>query len=199
MLPGMVERRFDDAYYARHYGDPDTRAQSTTSIERLVRFVCAYLDYLRVDVREVIDFGCGVGLWQQPLARAWPGVDYVGVEASEHACERYGWTHGSVVDYEHGRAVDLVVCQGVLQYLPAREAERAIRNLARHTGAALYLEALTQADWDHVCDQSRTDGDVYLRTGEWYRRILDQRFVSCGGGLFLPKHSSVPLFELERT
>jgi hypothetical protein len=86
----------------------------------------------------------------------------------------------------------------VLQYLPAREAERAIRNLARHTGSALYLEALTRADWDHVCDQSRTDGDVYLSSGEWYRRQLDSRFVSCGGGLFLPKNSSVPLFELER-
>jgi SAM-dependent methyltransferase len=194
----MVERRFDEAYYQRHYGAPATRVASSTSIEPLVRFVCAYLDYLQIEVREVLDFGCGVGLWRQPLERAWPGVRYVGVEASEHACERYGWARGSVVDYEHGRAVDLVICQGVLQYLPAREAERAIRNLARHTGAALYLEALTQADWDQVCDQSRTDGDVYLRSGEWYRRALDQRFISCGGGLFLPKQTTVPLFELER-
>jgi SAM-dependent methyltransferase len=199
MLATMAERRFDEAYYARHYGDPDTRVGSSTSIERLVRFVSAYLDYLRIEVREVIDFGCGVGPWREPLERAWPGLRYIGVEVSKHACERYGWTHGSVVDHDHGSTVDLVVCQGVLQYLPARAAERAIRNLARHTGAALYLEALTRADWEQVCDQSRTDGDVYLRTGEWYRRALDERFVACGGGLFLPKDSPVLLFELERS
>lgn len=195
----MVERRFDEAYYARHYGDPDTRVASGTSIDRLVRFVCAYIDYLGIEVREVIDFGCGVGLWRAPLEVAWPGVRYIGVEASEHACERYGWARGSVVDYEHGRRVDLVICQGVLQYLPARDAKRAIRNLARHTGSAMYLEALTRADWETVCDQSRTDGDVYLRSGDWYRRALGERFVACGGGLFLPKHSRVPLFELEKS
>jgi trans-aconitate methyltransferase len=194
----MAERRFDEAYYARHYGDPDTQVGNAESAERLVRFVCAYIDYLRIEVREVIDFGCGVGLWRAPLEVAWPGVRYIGVEASEHACERYGWTRGSVVDYEHGRSVDLVICQGVLQYLPAREAKRAIRNLARHTLSAMYLEALTEADWEQVCDQSRTDGNVHLRSGEWYRRELGERFVACGGGLFLPKHSHVPLFELER-
>ena len=192
----MVERRFDETYYTRHYGDPETKVE-TESIDRLVNFVCAYLDYLHIEVREVIDFGCGVGLWRAPLERAWPHVRYIGIEASEHACERYGWTRGSVVDHEHGRAVDLVICQGVLQYLPAREAKRAIRNLARHTGSALYLEALTRADWELVCDQSRTDGDVYLRSGDWYRSALGERFLACGGGLFLPKHSRVPLFELE--
>ncbi len=193
----MGEDRFDEAYYASHYGDPETQVADSRSVALLVRFVCAYIDYLRIEVREVLDFGCGVGLWREPLERAWPGVRYIGVEASEHACEHYGWTRGSVVDHEHGRPVDMVVCQGVLQYLPAREAKRAIRNLARHTRSVLYLEALTRADWEQVCDQSRTDGDVHLRSGEWYRRELSERFVACGGGLFLPKHSRVPLFELE--
>lgn len=194
----MSAKAFDEDYYARHYADPDTRVVSPASIGRLARFVCSYLDYLEIEVREVIDFGCGVGLWREPLERAFPGVTYHGIETSAHACDRFGWTRGSVVDHDHGRAADLVICQGVLQYLDNADAKRAIRNLAKHTRGALYLEALTKLDWEQSCDQSRTDGDVHLRTGTWYRRMLAPHFISCGGGLFVPQSSSVVLFELER-
>lgn len=194
----MSAKAFDEDYYARHYADPDTRVASPASIGRLARFVCSYLDYLEIEVHDVIDFGCGVGLWREPLERAFPGVTYHGIETSEHACDRFGWTRGSVVDHDHGRAADLVICQGVLQYLDTADAKRAIRNLAKHTRGALYLEALTKLDWEQSCDQSRTDGDVHLRTGTWYRRMLAPDFISCGGGLFVPQDSSVVLFELER-
>ncbi|WP_181197327.1 class I SAM-dependent methyltransferase [Enhygromyxa salina] len=194
----MADARFDSSYYERYYADPDTRVGSEASTARLVRFVCSYLDYLGVELREVLDFGCGVGLWRAPLRHCVPGLTYHGVEFSAHLCERHGWVRGSVVDHDHGRAVDLVVCQGVLQYLPDAQARRAIRNLARHAGQALYLEALTKGDWLHNCDQSVTDGDVYLRTAAWYRDALAPHFDSCGGGLFLPKDSPVVLFELEQ-
>lgn len=197
MLAPMAPRRFDEAYYARFYGDPNTRVVTAASIGRLARFVCAYLDYLGVEVHEVLDFGCGLGLWREPLRAFNADVSYHGVEYSEHLCEELGWARGSVVDYEHGGLVDLVICQGVLQYLPTPEARRAIRNLARHTRAALYLEALTKADWEHSCDRSRTDGDVHLRTGAWYRRVLAPYFVACGGGVFVRHEAKVVLYELE--
>lgn len=193
-----MEDRFDACFYERFYADPDTRVSSEESVGRLVRFVCAYLDYLQVEVREVLDFGCGIGLWREPLQQAFPQLRYHGVEFSDYLCGVHGWTQGSAVDYDHGQPADLVVCQSVLQYLPANQARAAIRNLARHTGQALYLEAVTKADWANSCDQSRTDGDVYLRTGQWYRRALAPHFVSCGGGLFLPKDSPVVLYELEQ-
>jgi SAM-dependent methyltransferase len=199
MLCAMADRRFDAGFYERFYADPETRVSSEESVGRLVRFICGYLDYLQIEVREVLDFGCGIGLWREPLNQALPGLRrYHGVEFSEYLCGVHGWTHGSAVDYDHGRPVDLVVCQSVLQYLPANPARAAIRNLARHTGQALYLEATTKADWAHSCDQSRTDRDVYFRTIDWYRRALAPHFISCGGGLFLPKASEVVLYELER-
>jgi SAM-dependent methyltransferase len=197
ILTAMADHRFDEAYYERYYGDPETRVASAESAERLARFVCSYLHYLRIEVREVLEFGCGLGLWRAPLERAFPGVRYHGVEISEHMCAHHGWTRGSVIDHEHGRPVDLVICQGVLQYLPTSQAQRAIRNLARHAGAALYLEALTRADWEQAADQERTDGEVHLRSGAWYRRELGRHFIRCGGGLFVPKDSPVVLFELE--
>jgi trans-aconitate methyltransferase len=190
----MSGARFDAAYFTRFYEEHDIAA----GVDRLVRFVCAYLDHLDVDVEEILDLGCGQGLWQDPLADAYPSARYIGVEVSEYACETHGWICGSVVDFELGRKVDLVVCQGVLQYLDDEAASLAIQNLARHTRTALYLEALTQEDWDHNCDQSATDGDVHLRPGTWYRERLAPHFLNAGGGLYIPHDSPAVLFELER-
>lgn len=199
MLPPiMPERPFDAAYYAQFYGDPATRVASAESTGRLARFICAYLAYLEVEIETVLDFGCGLGWWRAPVLEAHPQASYTGVEFSAHLCEVHGWTPGSVVDYDHGERADLVVCQGVLQYLDDQQTRAAILNLARHTGRALYLEALTKGDWRDVCDRERTDGEVYLRTATWYRRALSRHFRSCGGGLFVPHRSPVALFELER-
>jgi len=145
----------------------------------------------------VLDLGCGVGHWERVTRRVFPEADYTGVEISEYLCRELGWEHGSVVDWD-GEGADLVVCHGVLQYLNARDCRRAIRNLARLTEGALYLEVLTQEDWEHNVDRSVTDGNVFLRESAWYRRELARRFIPCGGGLFLPKDTPAVLFELER-
>jgi len=99
---------------------------------------------------------------------------------------------------ELGRATfDLVICQGVLQYLDDRTAARALANLARWTDGVLFLEALTRRDWRENCDRERTDGDVHLRDGAWYRRRLARHFQRCGGGVFVARAAGCSLFELE--
>lgn len=191
-------RKFDRAYYERFYRDPATRVASAEGFLRLGRFVAGYLDYLEVEVGSVLDLGCGVGHWREVARECFPGAAYTGVEVSPYLCREYGWERGSVADWD-GEPADLVVCHGVLQYLNARDARRAIRNMATLTEGALYLEVLTREDWDENVDQSVTDGDVYLRRADWYRREIAKLFYACGGGLFVPKDSSVVLFELERT
>jgi hypothetical protein len=193
-----MSEAFDAAYYARFYGEPETRVGCADSTAKLARFVAAYLDYLEIRPETALDFGCGLGLWRAPLEQAFPGLSYFGVELSEHMCEARGWAQGSVVDYEHDEEVDLVICQGVLQYLRPREARQAIHNLARHCRGALYLEVLTREDWEHNCDREITDGEVFLRPVDWYRQVLAPRFRSCGGGLFVPRHGGTVLYELER-
>jgi SAM-dependent methyltransferase len=190
--------RFDAAYYARFYGDRRTRVADAASTQRLAAFVSAYLRFLGLRVREVLDLGCGLGHWRAAIAAQFPGARYTGVEASDYLCRRKGWRKGSVVDYDHGRSVDLAVCQGVLQYLPAPAARAAVANLARLTHGALYLEVLTRADWEENCDRGRTDGAVHLRSGAFYRRLLRPHFTSCGGGVFVRRAAGIPLFELER-
>lgn len=189
--------RFDAAYYRRFYGDRSTRVADPGSYRRLAAFVGAYLRHLELGVRSVLDIGCGLGQWRPALRKELPDAGYTGVEVSDYLCERYGWTKGSVVDFAPGRAFDLVVCQGVLQYLTDRQAACAIGNLARLTRSALFLEVLTRRDWDESCDRETTDGEVHLRQGEWYRRRLRRHFVNCGGGLFLRRPSAAVLYELE--
>ena len=189
--------RFDERYYDRYYRDRRTRVQSAREIAVLGRFVCAYLAHLGRPVRRVLDAGCGLGHWRAVIAEQHPRARYTGIEVSEYLCEQLGWTRASVADYRsHGR-FDLVICQGVLQYLGDREAAAAISNLGRLCRGALYLEALTVEDWRHNCDRRATDGRVHLRAAEWYRKRLARDFCACGGGLYLHRDSDTVLYALE--
>ena len=192
-----VRSRFDEDYYRRFYGDRSTRVAAPQAYRRLAGFVAAYIRHLDLQVKSVLDIGCGLGQWREALKREFPGARYTGVEISDYLCEHHGWTKGSVVDFEPGRMFDLVICQGVLQYLTDRQAARAINNLGRLTRNALFLEVLTRRDWRENCDRRTTDGEVHLREGEWYRSRMRRHFVNCGGGLFLPRSSPAVLFEME--
>lgn len=194
----MKDTHFDRAYYERFYGEEKTRVTSAAETARLARFVTGYLDYLGVEVKSALDVGCGLGLWKKPLTKAYRGLRYTGLEYSEHLAQKMGWVRGSITTYA-GPRVDLVVCQGVLQYLPDRDLGRAIENLARLTRHALYLEVLTKGDWENNADRSVTDGAVHLRPIARYKKLLAKAgFTPCGGGVFLAPGSNVVLYELER-
>ena len=188
---------FDAAYYRKFYGSPRTRVADSKSCASLADFVFAYLKYLRVPVESVLDLGCGVGLWRTEVLRHHPTARYVGVEKSGYACRKYGWERGCLASYRSEESFDLVICQGVLQYLDDDEAEVAIRNLAQLAPSALYLEILTLEDWERNCNQETTDGEVHLRSASWYRKRLRRRFNACGGGLYLARSSPAVLYELE--
>ncbi len=200
--PTTPRARFDADYYARFYDSPASRVSDRKDVRTLATFVAAYLRFLDVPVRHILDIGCGLGHWRDAARTLWPQAAYHGVEYSEYLCEKHGWTHGSILDLKPqatlGRATfDLVVCQSVLQYLDDRAASTAIDNLARWSDGALYLEVLTAEDWRTNCDRTRTDGNVHLRDGAWYRRRLDRHFRACGGGVFASDRAGVILYELE--
>ncbi len=188
---------FDEAYYQRYYNDPATRVASDTEIIARGAYVCAYLEYLGQSVSQVLDLGCGVGHWREIIRRNFPSASYHGVEASEYLCRRYGWQHFSVDEYKSKKRYDLVICQDVLQYLPASAAAKAIDNFNRLCRGVLYLQAMTKTDWEENCDQEFSDGDVYLRSAGWYRQRLGKYFINAGGGCFISKKSGIVLYELE--
>ena len=189
---------FDAAYYERFYLDPRTRVSESEDIEIQARFLASYLDYLKIHVRWILDLGCGLGRLREPLLARFPRARYTGVEVSEHLCDELGWVRDSVATFRSRRRYDLVICQDVLQYLDDAQAEQAMRNLARLCRGALWFGALTREDWEENCDQSRTDGNGYVREGSWYRDRLAPTFVCAGGGVFVARRAGVVMFELDR-
>jgi SAM-dependent methyltransferase len=190
---------FDAAYFKKFYLNPATRVVTLTEMRNRAALIAAILRQGHIPVRSILDAGCGIGLLRKPFAAVLPRARYSGLEASAYLCRRFGWTRGSVVDFAPRQPFDLLVCYDVLQYLPDAQAERAIANFARLTASALYVSALTTEDWRDNCDRSRTDRDVHLRTGGWYRRRLKKSFRYLGYGVWLRKDVMAILWEMERS
>ena len=189
---------FDRDYYRRYYGNPRTRVTSSAEMNRRAALVAAVLKHYELPIRSIVDVGCGRGLLRRPLLAEFPRARYCGVELSGYLCRRHGWTQASVLDLDTNDPFDLTICYDVLQYLDARSATGALERLARATRIVLYFSALTTEDWRDNCDQSRTDRNVYLRLGDWYRRRLARHFTPVGLGLWRKKGYTLVQWELEK-
>ncbi len=193
------KRDFDLDFFRRFYLDPKTAAVSREDMTARAQFIAAFADYLELDVRRVLDAGCGLGLMRPTFRRIFQKARYVGLEDSAYLCKRYGWLRGSVEDWRSARPFDIVVCYDVLQYLSDRAAGRALANLGRLSRGLLYFSALTREDWLYHADRTRTDSEVHMRPAAWYRRRLRRRFHEAGAGLWVRKGAPVTLWSLEFT
>jgi predicted TPR repeat methyltransferase len=188
---------FSAAYFKKFYLNAATRVVTAAEMRSRAALIASALRQCQIPVRRILDAGCGIGLLREPFRQLLPRAQYVGLEASEYLCGRFGWTFGSIADFRSRRPFDLVICYDVLQYLPDAEAARAIVNLGRLSRAALYVSALTDEDWRENCDRSRTDRAVHLRAGAWYRRRLNKCFRYVGFGIWVRKDVTAILWEME--
>jgi SAM-dependent methyltransferase len=197
-VPRSSPDRFDAGFYRRFYLDPRTRVVTRAEMTRRADLIAAFVRHADLPIRRILDVGCGLGLMRARLLRHFPRATYTGLEASAYLCERHGWVQGSAATFESARPFDLVVCHDVLQYLGAREADAALRNLARLCRGVLHFGVLTTQDWHLYCDQRDTDRDVHLRSGAWYRRRLAPSFVNAGSGMFVRRGAPFHLWELDQ-
>jgi len=188
---------FDRDYYRRYYFNPRTAVISAAEMRARARLIAAYALHIGLPVRRILDAGCGTGVMRRQLLRRLPRSAYVGLEASEYLCARYGWEQGRIETYRAATPFDLVVCYDVLQYLDEKSARAALTNLARLCRGILYFTVLTRADWLHNCDRKRTDANVYLRSGDWYRARLRRSFREIGAGFWLHRAAPLTVWELE--
>lgn len=193
----MREPSFDRDYYERFYYDQSTAVTGRREMESRARLIAAYARHVDLPVKRILDAGCGTGLLRAPLLKHLRGATYTGIESSEYLCQRYGWEHTRIQTFKAPKPFDLVVCYDVLQYLDSTAATRALANLARLCRGVLYFTALTRIDWEHNCDQSRTDANVHLRSARWYRARLRRGFREAGAGFWLRRGAPLATWELE--
>jgi SAM-dependent methyltransferase len=161
------------------------------------RLIAAYVEHANLPVRRILDAGCGTGMLRAPLKRFLPRATYTGLETSEYLCRRYGWQRGTIEAFRTATPFDLVICYDVLQYLDSQAARRALANFSSLCRGVLYFTALTRFDWEHNCDRTRTDSNVHLRSGCWYRTHLARGFNEVGAGFWIRRGAPLSLWELE--
>lgn len=197
-VPNAKPERFDASFYRRFYLNPRTRVVTRAEMTRRADLVAAFVRHGEFPVRSILDVGCGLGLMRAALQRHFPRARYTGLEVSEYLCRKYGWERGSAATFEARRPFDLVVCYDVLQYLEAREAAAALRNLATLCRGVLHFGVLTTEDWELNCNQANTDRNVHIRPGRWYRRRLAPAFINAGSGMFVRRGAPIHLWELDQ-
>jgi SAM-dependent methyltransferase len=193
---------YDKSYFDKWYRHPKHRVKSPLDMRRQLGFVLAATEYLlERPVRRVLDVGCGEGNWAPVLKRLRPSAKYWGVDGSEYAVRRWGkrrnirlGTFGSLADLGLPGKFDLVLCLGVLNYLPADEFGAGVRAIHGLLDGVAYLEIFTRAD-DATGDFTRE----YARPPIWYRRELrDAGYVSLGMHCYLPRELAWHAAALER-
>ena len=63
----------------------------------------------------------------------------------------------------------------------------------------MYLEVTTRLDLRERTDKERTDQNIFIRNGSYYRGLLQKHFVQVGGGLWWARELPPPFYELEMT
>jgi SAM-dependent methyltransferase len=192
-----MKERFGASYFRRYYGRR-SGVYGAAQIDHLARGVTGFVGWFAGELTSVLDVGAGTGLWGAWFRENLPSVRYRAVDVSEYACKTYGHEHRDIASWRARRKFDLVVCQGVLPYLPDAACKQAIGNIAAMCKGFLYLEAITRRDLSDVCDRSRTDATVHARSARFYRTALERHFEPIGCGLHQVLGGRVPFYELER-
>ncbi len=190
-------RRFDEAYYHRFYEDPATRVVSPEEHSALAEYVFGFARWNKIDIKSVLDIGAGIGLWRQWISTHHPKVKYTGTEVSAAMCKKHGFQNRDIARWRDRKKHDLIICQGVLQYLPDPDVAPAVANIAAMSRGLVFLEITTRQDLRENTDAERTDQDIFVRNGSYYRGILTKHLIHIGAGLWWVKDEPAPFFELE--
>lgn len=170
-----MTKQYDEAYFDRWYRDPRHRVNTPAGVRRKVRLVLGIAEVLlERPVKRILDVGCGEAPWRAHFRGERPKAEYVGIDSSDYAVERFGptrgirhGTFGTVGQVGLDGTFDLVVCCDVLQYVRAEELGPGLRAIAALLDGVAYLEAFTSAD--------ELEGDKrhwHQRTPAWYRHAF---------------------------
>lgn len=176
-----MPKKYDRAYFEKWYRSR-SRVTSFPEVRRKVTMVVGNAEYfLRRQIRNVLDVGCGEAPWYVHLRAIRPRVSYIGIDPSEYAVSAFGRLRnvhrGSFTDLSavSGR-FDLIVCSDVLHYLTDAEIRSGLPKLMSHMRGVAFLEVFTTED--------RISGDfegLHRRRARWYRQTFRDAGLSSIG------------------
>ena len=197
-----MPKSYDRAYFDKWYRDPKHKIISNQTLQRKVRMALSMAEFhLQRPVSNVLDIGCGEGVWQPILAELRPDAEYLGFESSEYAVRRYGMernirplTFGQLGELRLDHRYDLVICADVLHYLRGAEVERGLPGLVANLAGMAYIELYTSQD------ETVGDNEGFLkRPTSWYREQFRRvGLVGCGSHCYLAPELGKDASQLER-
>jgi SAM-dependent methyltransferase len=139
---------------------------SPVATERIAMTLPVWCEEL--EVRSVVDAGCGDGLWQ-PTLPGYYGVDIV-PDVIERCKERFPWRRYEVLDFVSQvlPSCNAVLCRDALQHLPLADCEQALNNF-REAGATVLFAS-----------SHRGHANRDIAAGDWYPVNLEAPPFSLG-------------------
>jgi SAM-dependent methyltransferase len=195
-----MTKTYDRAYFDRYYRHRSTRVHDRGEVRRKAALAIASCEYvLRRPLRTVLDIGCGEGAWLGHLRYFRPRIQYMGLDSSDYAVQRFGRarnihkaTLGDLPSLDLG-AVDLVICSDVMHYVSEEEIHVAAKTIADVCEGAAYIEVLTTED-DVVGDLQ----GFLFRPANWYRTAFRKAgLTQVAPYTWVPRGVRVTLSELE--
>jgi len=193
---------YDRAYFDKWYRHPAHRVKSPGYLARQVACVVGVAEYLlERRIASVLDVGAGEGHWRPVLRRMRPGLRYYGVDPSEYVVRRFGrrrniqlGSFGEIDKLSLPRHFDLIVCCGVLNYVPDGEVPRGLRTLRKLARGPVYIEVFARED--------DAEGDFHQRAAKpaaWYRQMMQEAgLIACGMQFYVPRELEHLTSVLER-
>ncbi|MCB1553084.1 MAG: class I SAM-dependent methyltransferase [Xanthomonadales bacterium] len=153
-LATAPNKQYDRAYFDRWYRDPaERRLRQTLTAHKAAVAVSVTECLLGRPLRSVLDVGCGEGDWRAPLRKLRPRIQYLGLDSSDYAVERFGRARNlRLLDFAQleqvrpGPSVDLLVCSDVMHYLPNTVLRRGLRGFAELCHGVAYLDLFCRGD-----------------------------------------------------
>ena len=180
---------YDRTYFDKWYRDPRHAVSSRRELERKVALAVSTAEYyLGRRIENVLDVGCGEGVWRAPLKRLKPNVEYLGLDSSAYVVERYGRsrnlrqaTFGQLEHLRFDRDFDLIVCSDTLHYVQSTELRRGLRGLVAMLDGVAFLELFTSKD-----APSGDKTGFIGRSPTWYlTQFRDAGLIPCGSHCYI--------------
>lgn len=180
---------YDRAYFDKWYRSRRHAVSSDHALERKVALAVSVAEYyLAHPVSNVLDVGCGEGVWRKPLRELRPRAEYLGLDSSEYVVARYGRsrnirlaTFGQLGELRFDATFDLIACSDVIHYVPTRELKRGLRGIVEMLDGVAFLELFTSVD--------APDGDKHgfiARSPSWYQSTFAQAgLIACGSHCYV--------------